>query len=65
MKDEKKHYGTVDESSLEQQFHKSDAITFESGAILLGFTAGSLAARHSAKILVDLEVFKILYGSNR
>ena len=37
----------------------------KSGAILLGFTAGSLAARHSAKILVDLEVFKILYGSNR
>ena len=28
LKDEKKHYGTVDESSSEQQFHKSDVITF-------------------------------------
>ena len=28
LKDEKKHHGTVDESSPEQQFCKSDAITF-------------------------------------
>ena len=28
MKDEKKHHGIVDVSSLEQQFHKSDMITF-------------------------------------
>ena len=26
--DEKKHHGAVDQSSLEQQFHKSDVITF-------------------------------------
>ena len=26
LKDEKKHHGAVDESSLEQQFHKSDAV---------------------------------------
>ena len=36
LKDEKKHDGTVDESSSEQQFRKSDTITFvKSGAILL------------------------------
>ena len=28
LKDEKKHHGTVDESSSEQQFCKSDVITF-------------------------------------
>ena len=28
LKDEKKHHGTVDESSSEQQFHKSNVITF-------------------------------------
>ena len=28
LKDEKKHHGTVDESSPEQQFCKSDVITF-------------------------------------
>ena len=28
VKDEKKFHGAVDESSLEQQFHKLDAITF-------------------------------------
>ena len=38
MKDEKRHHGAVNESSLEQQFHKLDMITFlvgKSGAILL------------------------------
>ena len=38
MKDEKKHYGAVNEYSLEQQFHKTEVITFvvrKSGAILL------------------------------
>ena len=49
--DEKKHHGAVDESSLEQQFCKLDAITFlceKSGAILLvlvGLTAGRLLAQ--------------------
>ena len=28
LKDEKKHHGAVDESSLEKQFCKLDAITF-------------------------------------
>ena len=28
LKVEKKHHGTVDKSSLEQQFRKSEAITF-------------------------------------
>ena len=28
MKDEKKHHGAVNESSVEQHFHKSDTITF-------------------------------------
>ena len=28
MKDEKKHYGAVDEYSSVQQFHKSEAVTF-------------------------------------
>ena len=28
LKDEKKNHGAVDESSSEQQFHKSDMITF-------------------------------------
>ena len=28
LKDEKKHHGVVDESSSEQQFCKSDVITF-------------------------------------
>ena len=28
LKDEKKHHGAVEQSSLEQQFHKLDTITF-------------------------------------
>ena len=28
MKDEKKHHGAVNDPSSEQQFYKSDAITF-------------------------------------
>ena len=28
MKDEKKHHGALDESSSEQQLHKSDVIIF-------------------------------------
>ena len=50
MNDEKKHHGTVDEYSSEQQFHKSPLLCEKSGAILL--------------ILVDSRIFKILYGSH-
>ena len=28
IKDKRKHHGAVDKRSLEQQFHKSDGITF-------------------------------------
>ena len=58
MKDERKHHDTVDEFSLEQQFHKSDAITF----VLVGLTTGRPA---SDEILVDFKIIIILYGSHR
>ena len=67
LKDEKKHYGAVDESSLEQQFFKLDTMCEKSGAILLvlvGLMAGQQSSRQSGEILVciyiDLDL-KILY----
>ena len=51
LKDEKKHQGTMDEYSLKQQFHKSDAIALlceKSEAILLllvGLMAGRTIVR--------------------
>ena len=54
MKDEKKRHGTVDESSSEQQFRKSDAITLFceiSGAVhlaLVGLMAGWQAGRQNS-----------------
>ena len=60
----RKHHGTVDEYSSEQKFHKLPLLCEKSGAILLllvGPTAGS-PGRQSEEILVDLKIFKILYG---
>ena len=59
----KKHHGTVDESSAEQQFCKLDTITF----VLWSHapSASGSYSRQSDKILVELEIFKILYRSLR
>ena len=48
LKDEKKHHGIVDESSLKQQFRKLYLLCEKSGAILLvlvGLMAGRPAVR--------------------
>ena len=66
LKDENKHYGAVDESSSEQQFRKSYTITFVVSKICshtpsVSGSYGRQSDRQSDKILVDLEIFKILY----
>ena len=52
LENEKKHHGTVDESSLEQQFHKLDKITFlceKSGVILLVLMGPMQAVRQEVR----------------
>ena len=53
----------MDESSAEQQFRKSDMITF----VLWSHapSASGSYSRQSDEILVDLEIFKILYRTLR
>ena len=60
MKDKRNHHGAVGKSSLEQQFHKSDVITFA----VLNFWSRTPSATGSYGRLADeiqmiLEIFKI------
>ena len=70
MKDEKKLHGAVDESSSEQQFHKLTRLPLlceNFGAILLvlvGLMAGSPAGQQLDEMVVDFEIFIILYRSH-
>ena len=63
MKDEKEHHGAVVEPSSEQQFHKSDAITFVVCKIWSHtpstneFMAGLQAGSQTIHWLVDLLKF--------
>ena len=51
-KDEKKSYGMVDESSLEQQFHNSDMLTFlcEKSEVILQVLVGLMAGWQAVRL---------------
>ena len=64
MKDKRNRHGTVGKLSSEQQFHKSDAITFA----VLNFWSHAPSATRSYGRLADkiqmiFEIFKIHYRS--
>ena len=61
MKDERKHHGEVYIHSLEQQFHKSVAVTFlceKTGVVAL---AQPGLGRQADKMLLHLKIFRIIY----